>query len=347
MQSSPTRNPSCTRNRQLCGSSRADAAAVDTAVRRVMLALCGLCVAFGSIGDAVSQDASPRLFAPGIVSTGFDDSHLSFAPDGNSIFFLRNTPDFMHWTVLTTRRVGDRWSNPSVAPFSGRWSDADVFITRDGQRLFFVSTRPVDGHPKDDTDIWVMAREGRGWSQPQHVAELSSPGFEWFPTMTDTGVLYFGSERDGGAGRSDLWRARWLGDRFSEPENLGPLFNTADQEIEPLIAPDESWLIFAARGRTPSAGNYDLYISYYCPRGWTAPTPMGGGVNSDGWDFAPRFDPTFRRFYFTSNRADTAGPFDSAVTAAQLERRLRAPRNGLRDVYEVDASALSMRRHCD
>lgn len=316
-------------------------------MKRAVFALFAFGAVSGALGVAVAQDAGPRLFAPGLVSTGHDDSHLSFTPDGASIFFLRNTPDFNHWTVLTAQRMGNSWNRPRVAPFSGRWSDADVFVTRDDQRLFFVSTRPVDGRPKDDTDIWVMAREGGAWGEPRHVPELSSPGFEWFPTMTDAGVIYFGSEREGGAGRSDLWRARWLGDHFSAPENLGPVFNTPDQEIEPLIAPDESWLIFAARGRTPSMGSYDLYISYNCPSGWTAPAPLGGGVNSDAWDFAPRFDPSFQRFYFTSNRADTAAPFAPTMTASSLEQRLNAPRNGLRDVYEVDAAALGMTAGCE
>lgn len=297
-------------------------------------------------GIGWAEEAAPSLFQSGIVSSGFDDSHLAFSPDGQTIYFLRNTPDFAHWTILTSKRDGNHWRRPTIARFSGRWSDADVFVTRDGQWLFFVSTRPVNDQPREDTDIWMVAREGDHWGEPRHVPELSSPGYEWFPTLTDAGVIYFGSERKGGAGRSDLWRARWLGNRFSAPENLGPTFNSPDQEIEPLVAPDERWLIFAARGRTPSAGSYDLYISYNCPAGWSVPKPLGAGVNSPGWDFGPRFSPDGKRFYFTSNRADTAEPYEGIATVRDLEHRLSAPRNGLRDIYEIDAAALDMRSPC-
>jgi len=297
------------------------------------------------MGTAQAQEG-PRVFAPGVVSTGFDDSHLSFTPDGQTIYFLRNTPDFYHWTILISHRVGHAWSRPMVAPFSGRYSDADVFVTQDRQRLFFISTRPVAGVDKQETDIWMMRRDRDGWGAPAHVPELSSPGYEWFPTLTESGTIYFGSERDGGHGLSDIWRARWLGDRFDEPENLGPAFNTSDQEIEPLVAPDESWLIFAARGHVPSAGSYDLYISYNCDGAWSQPAPLAGGVNSAGWDFAPHLAPDRRTFYFTSNRADTAAPFAEEIDARGLERILTSAGNGLRDIYSVDVAALGLRRPC-
>jgi Tol biopolymer transport system component len=298
-------------------------------------------------GFASAAEPQPELFEPGLVSTGFDDSHLSFAPDGGTMYFLRNTPDFMHWTILTSRRSGAGWGRLTIAPFSGRWSDADVFVTRDGQRIFFVSTRPIADEAKQDTDIWLIEREGDGYGAPRRITELSSGGYEWFPTLTDSGTIYFGSERAGGRGQSDIWRARWLGDRFSEPENLGPVINSGEQEIEPLIARDESWLIVAAKGREPSVGNYDLYLSYNCPDGWTTPRLLGAGVNSAGWDFAPHMAPDGTRFYFTSDRADTGGPLAGIDSLQALETVLSSPRNGLRDIYSVDAEALGIRRRCD
>src|SRR5512139_3414401 len=148
-----------------------------------------------------AQQEGPRVYEPGLVSTGHDDAHVAFTPDGGTMFFLRNTPDFAHWTVMMSRRTGRGWAPPQVAPFSGRWSDADVFVTRDGGRLFFVSTRPVQrGTAKGDTDIWMMTRTANGWSEPRWIPELASPGFEWFPTLTDAGTIYFGSERAGGQG---------------------------------------------------------------------------------------------------------------------------------------------------
>jgi len=313
-------------------------------MRWALAGCCAVSIALGGEAAAQSRDA-PEIFAPGVVSTGFDDAHVAFTPDGATMFFLRSTPDFMHWTIMTSRSAGSGWSPPQVATFSGQWSDADVFVTHDGSRLFFVSDRPADGAESEGTDLWVADRSPAGWSEPRHVRELAGAGYDWFPTMTDAGVLYFGSERPGGRGLSDLWRARWLGDRFSEPENLGPILNSPEQEIEPLIAPDERWLIFAARGRPDATGGYDLYVSYNCSSGWSRPEPLRGGVNSAAWDFGPRFSPDRTRFFFTSNRAP-AGAWASRLDAKALEERLSSPRNGLRDVYVVDADVLDLHSPC-
>ena len=298
-------------------------------------------------GEAGTGQPVPRLFAPGLVSTGFDDAHVSFSPDGQTLYFLRNTPDFAHWTVLVSRRKAGRWGPAEVAPFSGRWNDGDVTITQDGQRLFFISNRPVDGDaPRPDTEIWTMERAGSGWGPPRHVAELSSPGDEWFPTMTDDGTLFFGSERPGGHGKCDLWQARWLGDRFAPPENLGDAINTPDQEIEPWISPDGRTLIFSGKGRRDGRGEYDLFVSFRCGQRWSEPRPLGSGANSAGWDFGPRFSPDGRTFFFTSNRSDWPGSRARPLTARELERTLAAPGNGLRDVYEIPAAALDLRSPC-
>lgn len=294
---------------------------------------------------AAGAASAPERFLEGLVSTGADDAHVAFTPDGTTLYFVRSTPDFAHWTVLESRRVEGKWSRPEVAPWSGEWDDADVFVTRDGRKLFFVSRRPVSGDaPRPDTEIWVMERDGQRWGPARHVAELSSPGDEWFPTSTDDGTLYFGSERPGGKGKSDLWRARWLGDRFGPPENLGDAINGPDQEIEPLISPDGKTLVFAAKGRAGGEGQYDLFVTYQCEGRWTPPQPLGAGVNSAGWDFGPRYSPDGRYLYFTSNRSDVVR--GRRLDAAALARLLESPGNGLRDVYRVPVSALGLVSPC-
>lgn len=296
----------------------------------------------------IALAGGPVLFAEGVVSTGFDDAHVAFTPDGRTLYFVRSTPDFAHWTVLVSRRADGGWSAPEVAPFSGRFDDADVFVTRDGRRLFFISNRPSSAtgtEARPDTEIWVMERAGAGWGPPRHVAELSSPGDEWFPVLTDDGTIYFGSDRPGGRGKSDLWRARWLGDRFGPPENLGPAINGPDQEIEGLAFPDGRTLVFAAKGRPGGAGEYDLYASFWCAGRWTAPAALGAGVNSKGWEFGPRLSPDGRTLYFTSNRSAWTAP-PRALDLEALDRRLARPGNGLRDVYAIEVAALGLRSPC-
>jgi len=205
----------------------------------------------------------PVLFEPGLVSTGDSESHATLSPDGRSLLFVKLTPDFAHWTVVTSERADRGWSEPAVAWFSGRWDDADVSFSPDGTTLYFISNRPEDGegNARADTDLFRIRRRVGGWGPVERIAELSSPGNEWFPNQSANGTLYFGSERREGnfgpAGTADLWRARWLGERFAPPENLGSRINTAGEDIEPWVAPDESYLVFASKGRADSLGSYD------------------------------------------------------------------------------------------
>lgn len=109
--------------------------------------------------------SDPTVFGDGIISTGDFDSHAAFTPDGKTVYFVRSTPTFSLWTILTSRFENGRWNTPEVAPFSGQYSDADPFIAPDDSRLYFISNRPVAGKSKPDLDIWVMERTGTRWSE--------------------------------------------------------------------------------------------------------------------------------------------------------------------------------------
>ena len=124
-------------------------------------------VCFGQSPSAASPALStaslrPELFGQNVISTGDDESHPAFTPDRKTLYFLKNDPSFNYWTIVVSHQPNGKWSTPEVAPFSGQFSDADPFITLDGQRFFFISTRPVNGKPKEDTDIWMMSRPEAG-----------------------------------------------------------------------------------------------------------------------------------------------------------------------------------------
>lgn len=305
---------------------------------------------------ATALSQSPSLLAPGVVSTGDSESHPVLSPDGRTLYFVKLSPDFAHWTVVASDRTASGWSQPSVAWFSGRWDDADVSFSPDGSTIFFISNRPdADGEPaRGDTDIFRMRRKPGGWLPAERIANLASPGNEWFPNQARSGTLYFGSERRegnrGADGTSDLWRTSWLGDHFDPPENLGPVINTEGQDIEPWIAPDESYLVFASKGRPDTLGSYDLYASFQCDGAWTPPRPLGGGVNSTGWEFAGRFSPDGATFFFVSNRTEPAAAPAPVLRGRQgyeqLLDRVRSPGNGLFDIYQVPAFALGLVSPC-
>ena len=275
----------------------------------------------------------PRLFAEGIVSSGDFDTHPAFTPDGRTLYFVRSTPNFTDWKIYVTQMAGGRWTEPKLAPFSGKYRDADPFVTSDGKHLYFISDRPVDGAQREDMDIWVMEKTKSGkWGEPRNLgAPVNSPGSEWLPRLAANGTLYFGSDRPGGEGKTDLYRAAAAGSGFEEPENLGPAINSAADEYEPCIAPDESYLIFMASGRPDDLGGGDLYYSAHKGGRWTPAVNLGPKINGRGLDIAPMVSPDGRYFFYSSARRDPSLPAGGRPARA---------RNGLGDIYQIDLAAL-------
>lgn len=285
---------------------------------------------------------APQVFVPGVISTEDYESHPEFTPDGKTLYFLKNAPNFGHWTICVSRFKNGKWSQPEVASFSGQYSDADPFITDDGTKFFFISTRPMDTTTKQDLDIWVMEKTAGGWSEPRNLgAPVNSPANEWFPTVAVNGNLYFGSEREGGKGRVDIYRCKWENGKYSEPENLGDSINTRFAEFEPYIAPDESFMIFMA-GRPEGLGGFDFFISYNHNQVWTQAKNLRAPLNSSGNELSPQISPDGKYFFFTSTRGFGDEPLKKRLNYKELLDRLHNPGNGLGDIYQVDLSTLGI-----
>jgi hypothetical protein len=65
-------------------------------------------------------------------------------------------------------------------------------------------------------------------------------------------------------------------------------------------------------------------------------------VNSPAWDFGARLSPDGQLLLFSSNRGFGSEPLDRPLAFDELEQRIRAPHNGLRDVYVVDPKAIGL-----
>jgi hypothetical protein len=295
--------------------------------------------------QAYSQTAAQvHVFEPGVISIGSYDTSAEFTPDGNTLYFLRGAPDFSFWTIYESHKVNGKWQKPAVAPFSGQYSDADPFITSDNKHLYFVSNRPTmpAGKIKDDMDVWVMDRQPAGaWGEPRHL-NINTDKDEWYPCIASDGTLYFGSERPGGQGGSDIWKARPRADgSYDEPENLGPELNSAENEYEPSIAPNQSYMFLMAN-KKEGLGRGDIYLSRNVDGHWTKPVNLGAPINSPGYEFAAKFTRDGKYLIWGSAR-NTSFPPKTKMTTQESERALHSAGNGLGAIYYIDANALPVK----
>jgi hypothetical protein len=293
---------------------------------------------------ATNAISAPTVFAPGMISTGDYEVCPQFSLDGKTLYFVKSTPDATFWTIVSSRFENGRWSSPEVAPFSGQYSDADEFITRDGAHMFFISNRPLPHTPNREPrqlDIWVMDKTANGWGEPRNLGPpVNSEEAEYFPTLANDGTLYFGSGRGGGKGGIDLYRSRFVSGKYQEPENLGDAINTTFDEFEPYIAPDQSFLIFMASRRPDGLGGFDLYISYNRNGQWTKAKNLGAQINSAAHELSPRITFDGKYFFWASARSTIDKPKSKSWDIAELSKAYHGPGNGLGDIYYIDLSKL-------
>jgi len=301
---------------------------------------------------ATTKPASePMIFAPGVILTGDYEVCPTSSPDGRTFDFVKSTHDADFWTIVFSRFENGRWNAPQVAPFSGRYSDADEFITRDGKQMFFISRRPVSSdispNASGKLDIWVTDKTTNGdWGEPRNLGRpVNSDANEYYPTIADSGTLYFGSRRKGGKGGADIYRSRLVNGKYQEPKNLGDAINTEFDEFEPYIAPDESLMIFMAGGGRPdSLGGYDFYISYNRNGQWTKAKNLGAPINSSADEFSAKITPDGKHFFWASTRSTIDQPKIRSWTLQELSNAYQGPGNGLGDIYYIDISALKIER---
>ncbi len=136
-------------------------------------------------------------------------------------------------------------------------------------------------------DIWQSRATETGWSTPEPAA-FDSDANDFDPAFSADGAyVYFFSNRAGGAGGDDIYRAPVTADGFGPVEHLGPEINTAGNEWAPAPALDGSGLLFATN-RPP--GKHDLYFAAARGAGFAAAAPLPGAINTTDHD---EFDATF------------------------------------------------------
>lgn len=270
---------------------------------------------------------TPIVFAPGDVSTDAREINAVFSRDGRELYVTRVVDGR---AALYVRRVeGNTWTAPvRLAPVADQ-PDADVAdpaLSPDGQRLYFVSGARNDLFPPGNGNIWVSRRAGDGWGPAVVLpAPVNSSAAEYYPSVVADGSLYFSSNRDGGAGDLDLYRAQYADGAFTTVVNLGAPINTPQTEVDAYVAPDERTLIVSAR-RDGNRGALDLYISFRSADGaWSPLVHMGDVINTDLTDYCPMVTPDGRFFFFSRRTAQGGDIYWMRASVLDQFRPGRAP----------------------
>ncbi|MHA4809516.1 hypothetical protein ACX0G9_15490 [Flavitalea flava] len=250
-----------------------------------------------ALHHVIDTHSKPAVFAPGIVSTPYEEWSVSFTPDGKTVYFSEGTT---YMAVCYSKMVNGKWGKPKVASFSGQWQDWDPFLSPDGKRLFFVSNRPLEGSNlapvPQKNHLWYVDRDnGDNWSAAHQLKEpFNTDGVNnYAPTVSSLGTLYFCSYGRGGHKGWGSYVAKWMGDHFDQPQLLSLNGDAGTQD--PFIAPDESYIIFVS-------GN-DLYITFNEKGDWSTAEKLGPQINNGESISGPYVSPDGKMLYYATARS--------------------------------------------
>ncbi|WP_338866425.1 Xaa-Pro aminopeptidase [Myxococcus stipitatus] len=322
---------------------------------RCMLMMVGLgALGCGAHSGAESRPAlkpraacTPELYGAGLFTTGAWDFFMAFSPDQQRVLFGRADDSFERYTLLETRWIRDgHWSAPTRPRFATDWSNADPHVSPDGRTVYFISNQPQPGEPgpRASYDIWAASLGAGGeWGDAKRLpAPVNDPSRdEWSPAIAANGNLYFGGEREGTLGGSDLWVSRWVDGAYQPPENLGAAINSTAHELEPWIAPDERYLIFSALRRQDGLGGYDLFISRKVNGTWEPARRLCDGINTRASEYNHSVSPDGKWLYFSSTRTFT-GDVGERFDVPRDDHSLTGIGSGTGDMYRIPMNELGL-----
>jgi len=204
--------------------------------------------------------------------------------------------------VYQSNKENGQWTTPKPIPTINTNShDAAIALSADGQQLFVYRD-----NGDDHGDIYVSYFANNAWSSPQKLkGEVNSYSWEGSCSMTaDRKQLYFSSERGGGYGGKDIYRATLQPDStWGQVINLGDSINTALDDDAPFIHPDGVTLFYSSKGKN-SMGGYDIFQAQLniLDSTFTQPINLGYPINTPDDDIYYVLSANGDRGYYASGK---------------------------------------------
>ena len=241
------------------------------------------------------------------INSRFSDYNPVVSGDLKTLVFTSYWDSFDR--IMVSYRTKNEWSTP-IEINDELKSDGYCYtaaLSYDGNTLYLIKTiNPYN------SDIYFSNKVDGIW-QPMKALDnkINSSHRESSASISKDGnTLYFSTNKPGGEGGFDIYKANKEGDSWKNVKNLGKAINTKYDEEAPYINASGTKLYFSSNGHE-SIGRMDfMFSSLDENNNWLRPKNLGLPYNTTGDDvFIVYFDDTQTAF-FSRELADGLGKLD-------------------------------------
>jgi hypothetical protein len=223
--------------------------------------------------------------------------------------------------IYMSIKANDQWQTPvPLDNINTKSHDAAISLSQDGQ-ILFVYKDDAEGHG----DIYQSNLVGETFSFATKLkGQINTISQEGHCSLSPDGkTLYFTSDRPGGFGGRDIYRAKLMADStWGNVVNLGDSINTKYDEDSPFIHPDGSSLFFSSNG-PKSSGGYDIFRAVMEPSdsSFKKVENLGFPINTPDDDIYFVLAANGTRGYYSSGRAGGEGLKDIYLVETGFEAK--------------------------
>ena len=204
------------------------------------------------------------------INTKFHEGTVSFSPDGNTMYFSRESfyeklyekdsitnNKFSVMNLFKATKTNGLWDNITALPFnSSKYNTSAPSVSKDGKTLFFHSDLP-GGYGL--ADIYKVDIKSNGtYGEPVNLGQkINTEGQERFPYSAGDGTLYFSSDGHLGLGGLDVFFSKEIDGKMAPVRNIGiPVNSNADDFAFTINDAGEG---FVSSNRMGGRGSDDIY----------------------------------------------------------------------------------------
>jgi outer membrane protein OmpA-like peptidoglycan-associated protein/tetratricopeptide (TPR) repeat protein len=203
-------------------------------------------------------------------------------------------------------------------------------ITADNEMMIFVRRKSFER--KDDENLFTAFKKNGDWDVPLPMEDINTPGNEGTCTMSADGKILIFSSCEGNPDRKvigscDLFISYRTGDKWSKPQNMGPVINSPEWDSQPSLSADGRELYFVSNRRGGPGAN-DIWVARRDAKGeWQKPVPLPPPINTPGDEIAPFIHASGKTLYFASDTHQGLGGYDLFKSDLQKDKTWGKPQN--------------------